>query len=68
MKKAKAWVNKKLRSGVPLNELYNCVGIFSNKKPEKVMKEKNISSKEYERRYNFLFNAFCYLEEIKGKR
>lgn len=41
MKRAKAWVHKKLNSGVPKEELYNCVGVFSNKDMSKVMKEKN---------------------------
>ena len=65
MKRAKAWVHKKLKSGVPKEELYNCVGVFSNKDKSKVMKEKNLTEKQYNRRYKFLFNAFQYLESMR---
>ena len=64
MRRAKAWVDKKLKSGVSKEELYNCVGVFSNKDRTKVMKEKNLTNKQYERRYSFLYNAFCYLERM----
>ena len=67
-KKSKAWVDKKLRSGVSLDVLYNCVGIFSSRDPKKVMKEKNLNKKQYEKRYYFLYDAFCYMENLKGKR
>lgn len=64
MKCAKAWVDKKLNSGVSKEELYNCVGVFSNKDKSKVMNEKNLTEKQYNRRYKFLFNTFQYLERI----
>ena len=67
MKKAKAWVHKKLSSGVPVEELYYCVGVFSNISPEKQMKKKNLTNKQYDRRYKFLYKAFCYLESMKGR-
>lgn len=35
-----AWIRKKLAAGVSKQELLNCVGIFSNKKKEKVMQKK----------------------------
>lgn len=56
-KKSRDWVDKKLRSGVDLDQLYNCVGIFSNRKKSRVMKEKNLNNKQYEKRYNFLYIA-----------
>lgn len=64
MKRAKAWVDKKLRQGVNKNELYACVGAFSNRKKSVVMAEKNLSEKQYQKRYNFLANAFAYLESL----
>ena len=64
MKGAKAWVHKKLKQGVPKKELLYCVGVFSNKEKAKVMKQKNLSSKQYERRHNFLYKAYCYLENL----
>ncbi|MBQ4509345.1 MAG: hypothetical protein II984_01355 [Clostridia bacterium] len=64
MRKAKAWVHKKLKQGVPKQELLNCVGAFSNKDKSKVMKEKNLNEKQYKRRYNFLYEAYCYLENL----
>ena len=64
LKKAKAWVHKKLNSGVPLQELRRCVGVFSNRSKKKVMKEKGLSDKQYKRRYDFLFNAYIYLESL----
>ena len=65
MKRAKAWVDKKLRSGVPPSELYRCLGFFSKTKKEKKMKQKNLSSSGYDKRYEFCYNAFCYLETLK---
>ena len=64
MKRAKAWVHKKIRKGVPKAELLACVGTFSNKKKEKVMAEKNLSEKQYKQRYEFCKNAYLYLSEI----
>ena len=64
MKRARAWVNKKLRQGVNKNELYACVGAFSNRKKSVVMAEKNLTEKQYQRRYDFLSKAFRYLEEM----
>ena len=68
MKRAKAWVDKKLREGVHPEELYRCVGYFSNAKKEKKMKEKNLTSSGYDKRYDFLYNAFCYLEKLTGRK
>lgn len=62
MKRAKAWVDKKLRQGVSKKELYQCIGLFSNKKKDRVMQEKQLTEKQYKQRYDFLYNAFCYLE------
>lgn len=62
MRKAQAWINKKLRSGVSKKELYHSVGAFSNKKKSKVMAQKGLSSQDYDKRYNFLYKVFCLLE------
>ena len=72
MKKYKreiAWIRKKLAAGVSKQELLNCVGIFSNKKKEKVMQEKNINQKQYEERYKFLGNVYFLLNSdyLKNK-
>lgn len=64
MNKAKAWVNKKLQQGVNKNELCACVGAFSNRKKSVVMAEKNLSEKQYKKRYDFLSNAFAYLKSL----
>lgn len=39
----------------------NCVGAFSNKKKDRVIQEKNLSEKEYKKRYNFLGNVYYLL-------
>lgn len=61
MKAARAWINKKLRSGVPKQELLNCVGAFSNRKKEVVMREKNLTEAQYKKRYDFLFKVYNIL-------
>ena len=58
-----AWINKKINQGITKKELYNTVGIFSNKSKQKVMAEKNLTEKEYDKRYKFLHNVFCLLDE-----
>ena len=60
--KERAWINKKLNSGVTKKELHNTVGIFSNKSKKKVMAEKSLTDKEYRKRYNFLHNVFNILD------
>lgn len=60
--KERAWIKKKLyRENVSQKELLNTVGMFSNKKREKVMAEKGINSAEYDRRYKFLANVYFLL-------
>ena len=66
MKRARAWIEKKERSGVSRSTLRHTVGCFSNKKREKVMREKSLSSAEYERRYRFLGNVYELL--CSGKK
>ena len=64
--KERAWIKKKLyRENISQNELFNTVGMFSNKKREKVMAEKNINSAEYDRRYKFLENVYFLLSNEK---
>lgn len=60
-KKEYAWINKKYRQGVSKSELLNSVGIFSNKDKKKVMSQKKLSSKDYEKRKSFLFNVYSIL-------
>lgn len=66
--KERAWIKKKVSSGVSKKELYNTVGMFSNKSKKKVMQQKGITSKEYDKRYNFLFNVFNLLEKDIERR
>ena len=66
-KKERAWINKKLRSGVSRDELRVCVGMFSNKNKNKVMAQKNLSEAEYQKRYGFLANVFCILSDTPTK-
>lgn len=61
MKAARAWINKKLRSGVSKTELLNCVGAFSNKKKERVKAQKGLSEAEYKKRYDFLAKVYYIL-------
>ena len=65
MKKAEAWVNKKLRQGVSKQELLHCVGSFSNKKKQKVMAEKRLTERQYQERYDFLAKAYIVLSSKK---
>ena len=60
-----AWINKKVNSGVSRKELFHSVGVFSNKNKQKVMKEKGLTSSQYDKRYNFLNNVFNLLDSIK---
>jgi len=59
--KEKRWIEKKLRQGVSKKELLNTVGMFSNKKKEKVMAQKKLSEREYKERYNFLARVYFIL-------
>lgn len=59
--KEKRWIEKKRRQGVSEKELLNTVGMFSNKKKEKVMAEKKLSEKEYKQRYDFLSRVYYIL-------
>ena len=61
MKKAQEWIDRKIRSGVDPRYLKHTVGCFSNKKKQRVMKEKNLSSKAYDERYNFLYKVYSIL-------
>ena len=58
-----AWINKVLNDeGISKRELYHRVGTFSNKPKNQVMKAKKLTSKQYERRYNFLAECFMILD------
>jgi len=59
----RAWIRKKLNSGVSKSELYHSVGVFSNKPKRKVMKEKGLTEVKYKKRYNFLFNVYNILSD-----
>ena len=64
--KERAWIKKKIYiDHVPQKVLLNTVGIFSNKQKKKVMAEKNINSREYDKRYNFLGNVYYLLSTEK---
>lgn len=61
--KERAWINKKLKSGISKEELFHSVGVWSNKDKKKVMQEKNLTEKQYKQRYSFLLNVFNILEK-----
>jgi hypothetical protein len=61
MQKARNWAERKLRQGVPKNELLHCVGAFSNKKKQKVMAEKKLNERQYKQRYDFMAKVYVYL-------
>jgi len=58
MKKAQAWIDKKLKQGVSRKELRECVGRFSNRNKNKVMAEKRLNEKQYKERYDFLAKVY----------
>lgn len=59
----RAWISKKLNSGVTKEELFYSVGVFSNKDKKQVMQQKGLTEKQYKRRYDFLFNVFNLLDK-----
>lgn len=61
MKQAQRWINKKLNCGVTREELRNCVGAFSNRNKKTVMAEKNLTEKQYKKRYDFLSKVYSLL-------
>ena len=60
---ATAWIHKMLDSGLTQSQLLHNVGTFSNKLKSDVMKQKKLTSKQYERRNNFLFEVYSLLNE-----
>lgn len=60
-KNARAWIYKKINSGVSQRDLLNGVGVFSNKDRKQVMKFKNLNEKQYKKRYDFLSNVHYLL-------
>ena len=70
MRKSKEqwWIECKLKSGVSREQLLHTVGAFSNKKKERVMKEKNLTEKQYRDRYEFLSNVYVLLSDSRGGR
>ena len=66
-RRERAWILKKINKGVPQSELLESVGIFSNRKKKRVMESKGISSKQYEKRKEFLGNAYVLLSNEKFK-
>lgn len=59
--KERAWIDRKLSSGVSKEQLLHGVGSFSNKKKQRVMQEKGLSEKQYQERYDFLANVYYLL-------
>ena len=68
-RRERAWILKKIEKGVKQDELRESVGIFSNRKKKSVMEQKKISAKQYEKRKEFLGNAYVLLcnESFKKK-
>ena len=60
-RRERAWIRSKYAKGVSKRDLMNCVGAFSNKKKERVMREKGLSEREYKKRYDFLANVYFLL-------
>lgn len=63
--KERTWIAKKRAMGVSDEQLLNGVGLWSNKKKEDEMKRRNLSSKEYDKKYKFLFNVYNLLSKNK---
>ena len=59
------WIHKKLLNGESPDKLKACVGSFSNKKKDVFMKEKNLTSKAYDKRYSFLHDVYILLDNNK---
>lgn len=60
-RQAKAWIEKKERSGVDRDLLRETVGRFSNRKKEIVMAQKGLTAEQYRKRYNFLARVYSIL-------
>ena len=60
-RRARAWIAKKEREGVDKRTLYHTVGMFSNKKKEKVMAQKGLNEYQYRKRYGFLARVYTIL-------
>ena len=59
------WVHKVLRStGIDAETFYHRLGAWSNKPKQEVMERNGLSEQQYSKRYQFLGDAFCVLEEI----
>lgn len=63
----RAWIQKKINSGVKQEELRTSIGIFSNRKKKKVMEQKGLSEKQYKKRYDFLGNCYVLLNNERFK-
>ena len=64
--KEEYWIRKKIQAGQSQEDLIRCVGSFSNKKKDLVMKIKRINDAEYNKRYSFLARVYDLL--TSGKR
>ena len=63
--KEERWIKQKIRSGQSQSNLIHCVGSFSNKSKDVVMKRKGLSSFEYDERYGFLSRVYVLLTSGK---
>lgn len=64
----RAWILRKINSGVKQEELRSSIGIFSNRKKKKVMEQKSLSDKQYKKRKEFLGNCYVLLSNEKFKK
>ena len=64
----RAWILKKINSGVKQEELRSSIGIFSNRNKKKVMEQKGLSDKQYKKRREFLGNCYVLLNNEKFKK
>lgn len=67
-KEERAWIYKKINSGVNQKELRESIRIFSNKTKKKVMENKHLSEKKYKTRKEFLENVYKLLRKEKFER
>ncbi len=57
----RAWISKRVSLGQKPDKLYKGISLFLAKPKHIVMEQKDLSSYEYDRRYQFMSNCFKIL-------
>ena len=66
--KQRAWLKRRISMGQKPDKLYKGISQFLAKPKSVVMEQKNLSSREYDRRYKFMSDCFELLHaDIKNK-